>query len=68
MKQNNLKAMFDHAVIIQKILFETHECSTGICADCNYYSICETTNLLLKFIQHELNKHNAKGELKDDNN
>ena len=68
MKQNELQAMFDRAVIIQKILFETHECSTGICADCNYYSICEATNLLLKFIQHELNKHNAKGELKDDNN
>lgn len=68
MKQNNLKAMFDYAVIIQKILFETRECSSGICADCNYYSICEVTNLLLKSIQHELYRHNAKGELKDVNN
>lgn len=68
MKQNNLKAMFDHAVVILKILFETHECSTGRCADCNYYNICELTNCLLKFIQHKLNKYNEKGELKDDNN
>lgn len=68
MKQNKLKAMFDRAVVIQKTLFETHECSTGICADCNYYNICEVTNLLLKFIQHELYQHDAKGELKDDNN
>ena len=68
MKQNNLKAMFDRVDIIQTILFETHECTTGICTDCNYYSICKATDLLLKFIQHELNKHNAKGELKDDNN
>ena len=67
-KQNNLKSMFDHAVIIQNILFETHECSSGICAHCNYYSICEATNLLLKSIQHELYRHYAKGELKDDNN
>ena len=52
MKQNNLKAMFDHAVVIQKILFETHECSTGRCADCNYYSICELTICLLKFIHN----------------
>lgn len=68
MEQNKLKAMFDHADIIQDILFETHECLSGICADCNYYSICEVTNLLLKSIQHELNKYDAKGELKDDNN
>lgn len=68
MKRNKLKAMFDHAVVIQKILFETHECPTGTCTDCNYYNICETTNLLLKFIQRESYRHDAKGESKDDNN
>ena len=68
MARNNLEAMFDHAVVIEKIVFETRECSTGICDNCNYYNICETTNLLLKFINHEINRYDAKGELKDDNN
>ena len=61
MERNNLQVMFNHAVVIQKILFETHKCSSGICADCNYYSVCGVTNLLLKYIQHELYQHNAKG-------
>lgn len=29
---------------------------------------CELTNHLLKFIQYEINRYDAKGELKDDNN
>lgn len=67
-KENELQAMLHDANQLIKRIFETHECSSGICDDCNYYSICEVTNLLLKSIQHELYRHYAKGELKDDNN
>lgn len=52
----------------QKIIYETSSCITIGCDNCDCAYICELTNCLLKFIQHKLNKYDAKGELKDDNN
>lgn len=63
-----LEAIWDSVWKAQKIIYETHSCIINGCDNCDYAYICEVTNLLLKFIQHELNKCDVKGELKDDNN
>lgn len=52
----------------QKIIYETRSCIIIGCDKCECAYICELTNCLLKFIQHEINRYDAKGELKDDNN
>lgn len=63
-----LKAMRDYVGKTQKLIYEMHNCIIIGCDNCDCAYICELTNCLLKFIQHELNKYNANGELKDDNN
>ena len=68
MNRNKLYAMRRHVREVQKIVFETRECINGGCDNCYYAYICELTNCLLKFIQHEIIRCNEKGELKDDNN
>lgn len=64
----DLQAMRHYVRQVQKIIYETRSCIIIGCDNCKYAYICELTNCLLKFIQHELNRYDAKGELKDDNN
>lgn len=68
MTRKDLQQMRFYVRQVQKRVYETRECINGECDNCDYAYICELTNCLLKFIQHELNKYDAKGELKDDNN
>ena len=68
MNRNVLQKMRFHVRQVQKMTYETRNCIIIGCDNCDYAYICEVTNLLLKFIQHELYRHEAKGELKDDNN
>lgn len=68
MNRNELQAMRHSVRDIQKRLFESLECRRGSCNGCGYAYICETTNLLLKFVSYESDRYNEKGELKDDNN
>lgn len=68
MTRRQLLAMRHYVRQTQKIIYETRECIINGCDNCDCAYICELTNCLLKFIQHELNKHDAKGELKYDNN
>lgn len=68
MKYIDLQAMRHYVRTIQKIIYEPRDCLTVECDNCDCAYICELTNCLLKFIQHEINRYNAKGELKDDNN
>lgn len=68
MNRNDLYEMRRHVRYVQKRAYETRSCLINGCDNCEYAYICELTNCLLKFIQHELNKYNANGELKDDNN
>ena len=63
-----LEAMRDSVWKAQKIMYETHSCIIIGCDNCECAYICELTNCLIKFIQHEINRYDAKGELKDDNN
>ena len=65
MNQKDLQEMYFHVRQAQNRAYETRSCIIIGCGNCDYAYICEVTNLLLKFIQHELNKYNAKGELKD---
>lgn len=62
----DLQAMRHYVRQTQKIIWETNSCITIGCDKCDYAYICELTNLLIKFIQHELNKYDAKGESKDE--
>lgn len=68
MKRNKLYAMRHYARKVQKIAYETRECIGSECKNCNCSDICETVSLLIKYILHEINRYEAKGELKDDNN
>ena len=58
----DLQALRHYVRQAQKIIYETRSC---IIIGCDK---CELTNCLLKFIQYEINRYDAKGELKDDNN
>jgi hypothetical protein len=64
----DLQALRHYVYQVQKIIYETHSCIIIECDKCECAYICELTNCLLKFIQHEINRYDAKGELKDDNN
>lgn len=68
MKLKELKAMRHYVRTIQKIIYETRSCIVSGRDNCDCAYICELTNCLLKFIQYEINRYDAKGELKDDNN
>lgn len=68
MTYTDLQAMRHYVRQVQKIIYEPCSCIVIRCDNCECAYICELTNCLLKFIQHELNKYNSKGELKDDNN
>ncbi len=68
MNRNDLQAMRHYVRKVQKLVYETRDCIIAGCDNCDWAYICELTNCLLKFIQHELNRYDAKGELKDDNN
>ena len=68
MRRRQLQAMRHYVRQVQKIIYETRSCIISGCDDCDCAYICELTNCLLKFIQHEINKYDSKGELKDDNN
>lgn len=67
MNRNKLHAMRRYVREVQKIVYETRECINGECDNCDCAYICELTNCLIKFIQHELHRYDVKGELKDDN-
>lgn len=62
MTYTDLQAMRHYVRQVQKIIYETRRCVIIGCDN------CELTNCLLKFIQHEINRYNTEGELKDDNN
>ena len=64
MNRNDLYEMRFHVRQVQKRAYETRSCLIMGCDNCDYAYICEVTNLLLKFIQHELNKYDAKGQNK----
>ena len=64
----DLQAMRHYVRQVQKIIYETRSCIVIGCDNCECAHICELTNCLLKVIQHEINRYNVKGELKDDNN
>ena len=68
MTRRQLQAMRHYVRQTQNIIYKTRNCIINGCDNCDCAYICELTNCLLKFIQHELNKYDAKGELKDDNN
>lgn len=68
MNKRELHAMRHYVREVQKIVYKTRDCIISGCDNCDRVYICEITNRLLKFIQHEINRYNAKGELKDDNN
>ena len=68
MKYMDLQAMRHYVRQVQKIIYETRSCIVIGCDKCDHAYICELTNCLLKFIQHEINRYNENGELKDDNN
>lgn len=61
MNRNDLLEMRFNVRQVQKRAYETRSCLINGCDNCDYAYICEVTNLLLKFIQHELNKCDAKG-------
>ena len=67
MRRRELQAMRHYVRQVQKISYETRSCIIIGCDNCDCAYICELTNYLLKFIQHEINQYDAKGELKDDN-
>lgn len=60
MNQKDLQEMHFHARQIQKRAYEIGSCIISGCDNCDCAYICELTNCLLKFIQHELNKCDAK--------
>lgn len=68
MTRKQLQAMRHYVRQVQKIIYETRSCIINGCDNCVCAYICELTNCLLKFIQHELNKYDTKGEMIDDNN
>lgn len=68
MNKRELHAMRHYVREVQKIVYKTCDCIISECDNCDGAYICELTNCLLEFIQHELNRYDAKGELKDDNN
>ena len=57
-----LQALRHYVRQAQKIIYENSSCTIIGCDK------CELTNCLLKLIQHEINRYDAKRELKDDNN
>ena len=67
MKRNELQAMQHYARGVQKVLFKSYDCVVRECDNCDYAHLCEVTNLLLKLIEHDLCRYDAKGKLKDDN-
>ena len=64
----DLQALRHYVRQAQKIIYETRSCIIIGCDKCECVTFCELTNCLLKFIQYEINRYDAKGELKDDNN
>lgn len=68
MNKRELHAIRHYVREVQKIVYKTRDCIISECDNCDGAYICELTNYLLEFIQHELNRYDAKGELKDDNN
>ena len=68
MNINDLQAMLYHIREVSKIIYGSEECKHDDCNKCGYYVICNMNELLHSLIEHEADKYNAKGELKDDNN
>lgn len=68
MNRDDLLQMRFNVRQVQKRAYETRSCLIKGCDNCECVYICELTNCLLRFIQHEIYKYDAKGELKDDNN
>ena len=68
MNRNDLQAMLYYIKEVAKIIYGSEECRHDDCVKCGYYVICQMNELLRSLIEHEANKYNAKGELKDDNN
>lgn len=67
MNRNDLLEMRFNVRQVQKRAYKAQSCLIKGCDNCDCAYICELTKCLLKFIRHELNKYDVKGELKDDN-
>ena len=68
MNRNDLQAMLHYTNEVAKIIYASEECRHCDCGKCGYYVICKMSELLHSLIEHEANKYDVKGELKDDNN
>ena len=68
MNRNDLQAMLYYIKEVAKIIYGSEEFRHDDYVKCGYYVICQMIELLHSLIEHEANKYNAKGELKDDNN
>lgn len=68
MNRNDLQAMLHYTNEVAKIICGSEECMHGDCNKCGYDVICQMNELLHSLIEHEANKYDVKGELKDDNN
>lgn len=68
MTRNELQQMRHRVCELQEVFYEMQECSQSTCNACSYNDICEVMNVLFKLILYKLNRYNAKGKLKDDNN
>ena len=64
----DLQALRHYVYQVQKIIYETHSCIIIECDKCECAYICELTNCLLKFIQHEINRYDEKAGFEHDNN
>ena len=68
MNRSRLQAMRHYVRKAQETIYKTRECIEGECNNCDYAYICGAINLLIEYIQQELDRYDVKGELKDDNN
>ena len=69
MEQNELQAMLHDADQLIKRIYETKECWNSVCdARCRYNAICEAARMTYKLIKRQVDLHNIKRSVKDDNN
>ena len=68
MNRNELRAMLEYSKQIRKLCFGSRECMNNGCDTCGYHVVCQTNELLYGMTEYVVDKYDAKGELKDDNN
>ena len=67
MNRIEVQAMLHYSNEIRRICFGSRECMNNGCDTCGYFAMCQANELLYGLIEHEADKYDAKGELKDDN-